>query len=608
MNAPDRHELAASYTEVLPYVGAPDNEARLERLEQLLRKDEEAIFVVAETALRPLNGKPTTRAHVLCLALIARWHYFNFNPPAAHAPAIAAVAVARSLGTPLELAKALKIQAVALNDDGKPDTAIPVILEGLENARLAGDTEQISQLLNNLGTVLAYSAQHGMAIACYEQALALNPIGVSVQWTNKAYLLLEIGDVAAGLEAAQRSLSLIPNIESVEWGINRLHCVLLMTQSRAAIGDLKLARQHALSALEVAPLSGELGQRLARLASLLVDAYEEPTSDVAIESLICEVKRNKPSFNLYRISLRIAVNALQAANRPEQALRFLREIAELEAKQRTKVISQPLPLALREQVPAELDDLAEELRRKQFDSLLTHTARSNASLDRRLEDLLAMAIRAELREEEAFSTGEHCYRVARLAQYLADEACCSKEETRVAYTAALLHDLGKTFAPDQVLLKRRALTDKEKSLLRRHSEDGALLIESLKDRSLNTVAAAVRHSHERWDGTGYPSNLHSDAIPIEARIIALCDSFDAMTHWRVFRSPRSFVVALSEIEAGAGSRYDPRLSRLFVRLLRRLRRETDDLDRLLADGAENSAVVQEQRRLARLLRPQRETL
>ena len=76
-----------------------------------------------------------------------------------------------------------------------------------------------------------------------------------------------------------------------------------------------------------------------------------------------------------------------------------------------------------------------------------------------------------------------------------------------------------------------------------------------------------------------------------------------MTHWRPFRSPRSFASALSEIEAGSGSRYDPRLSRLFVTLLRRLQRETDDLDRFLAEGAENSPVVQEQRRLAKLLRP-----
>ncbi len=81
-----------------------------------------------------------------------------------------------------------------------------------------------------------------------------------------------------------------------------------------------------------------------------------------------------------------------------------------------------------------------------------------------------------------------------------------------------------------------------------------------------------------------------------------------MVHWRPFRIPRSFASALSEIEANSGSRYDPRLADLFVVLLRRLHQETDDLDQLLAEGAEHSSVVQEQRRLARLLRSQRETL
>ncbi len=182
------------------------------------------------------------------------------------------------------------------------------------------------------------------------------------------------------------------------------------------------------------------------------------------------------------------------------------------------------------------------------------------------------------------------------------------EEIANARLAGLLHDVGKVFAPDQLLLKREALTEGEKALLRKHAEDGAGLIENLKNNALLVVADAVRRSHERWDGGGYPAGMQGETIPIAARIVAICDSFDAMTHWRPFRSPRSFASALSEIEAGSGSRYDPRLSRLFVTLLRRLQRETDDLDRFLAEGAENSPVVQEQRRLAKLLRPQRETL
>lgn len=606
MNAPELLTAMDSYAGLLPYPGAPDIEVRLERLEQNLRADDASLFAPAKIALQALNGEPATKAHVLCLSLIARWHYYDVDFEAAAVCSAAAVALARTLGEPCVRAKALKIMGIALFEGGKLAEAIPVVLEGLENARLARDDVQVSETLTNLGITLQYAARHSLAQECYEQATAISPRSSQV-WTNKAYLFLEVGEIACGLEAAQRGLSLMPNVKSVEWRINRIHLEVLLARLRVAIGDIQEAREHANTALAEASHTTEFGRRLARLAFLLVDAHDRSTSDKAIECLLGEVRQNRPSFSLYRTSLQVAVAALRAAGRPEQALGFLREIAELDTMQRARVASQTLPPDLSEQ-SLELDHLADARTREQLSSLLAQAARKHAAMDQQLQDLVGMAIRAELREEDTFSNGEHVFRVARLAECLAQEVGCTNEEIHVARLAGLLHDVGKTFAPDQVLLKRRTLTDKEKALLRRHSEDGAVLIENLKYETLLPVAEAVRHSHERWDGVGYPEGLQGEDIPMPARIIAICDSFDAMTHWRPFRSPRSFASAMSEIEAGAGSRYDPRLSRLFVTLLRRLHREAEDLDRFLAEGAEISPVVQEQRRLARLLRPQRETL
>ena len=386
-----------------------------------------------------------------------------------------------------------------------------------------------------------------------------------------------------------------------------MHVELLLAQLRVAIGDIRQAREHARCARELAPGAGEVGRRIARLASLLVDAHDRATSDEAIDALFAEVKRNKSRFALYRISLDVAVAALQGAGRPEEALQFLREAAQLDMSLHVGVTSYALPIDISGK-RWELDDLADARAKEHRSTLLAQAAHLGAAADERIEHLVGLAIRAELREEDTFSNGEHVYRVARLSELLALEADCSAEEIANARLAGLLHDVGKVFAPDQLLLKREALTEGEKALLRRHAEDGAGLIENLKNNALLVVADAVRRSHERWDGGGYPAGMQGETIPIAARIVAICDSFDAMTHWRPFRSPRSFASALSEIEAGSGSRYDPRLSRLFVTLLRRLQRETDDLDRFLAEGAENSPVVQEQRRLAKLLRPQRETL
>lgn len=429
----------------------------------------------------------------------------------------------------------------------------------------------------------------------------------AVALTNQGQLLLRIKEIQRGLQAAQAARSFLTNLRSLQQAVVGVHVELLLALLRVAIGDIRQAREHARCARELAPGAGEVGRRTARLASLLVDAHDIATSDDAIDALFAEVKRNKSRFALYRISLDVTVSALQSTGRPEEALQYLREAAQLDTSLHVGVTSYALPIDISGE-RWELDDLADARAKEHRSILLAQAAHLGVAADERIEHLVGLAIRAELREEDTFSHGEHVYRVARLSELLAREAECSDEEIANTRLAGLLHDVGKVFAPDQLLLKREALTDSEKALLRKHAEDGAGLIENLKNKTLLAVADAVRHSHERWDGGGYPAGMQGEAIPIAARIVAICDSFDAMTHWRPFRSPRSFASALSEIEAGSGSRYDPRLARLFVTLLRRLQRETDDLDRFLAEGAENSPIVQEQRRLAKLLRPQRETL
>ncbi len=596
----------------LPYAGAPDLEARLERLKTRLLADEDSLFAPAEVALRGLEGEPATEAHGTCWLFISRWHFINLEYEAGAGCAAQAATIALRANDPLLFAKALKIQGIALAEMGKPADAVPILLEALENARTANDTKQISGVLINLGVAQFYGARYGIAYECFEQAMnalppntyALMPAYVLV---NQGQLLLRVKEVQRGLETAQAARSFLANQQSVEQAVVLAHVELLLAQLRVAIGDIRQAGEHARCARALASGAGEVGRRTARLASLLVDAHNGATADEAIDALFAEVKKNKSRFALYRISLDVAGSALQATGRPEEAIQFLREAAQLDMSHHVGVTSYALPLDISDTRWA-LDDLADSRAKEHRSALLAQAAHLGAASDERIEHLVGLAIRAELREEDTFSNGEHVYRVARLSELLAHEANCSDEEIANARLARLLHDVGKVFAPDQLLLKREALTEGEKALLRKHSEDGAGLIENLKNNALLVVADAVRRSHERWDGGGYPAGMQGEAIPIAARIVAICDSFDAMTHWRPFRSPRSFASALSEIEAASGSRYDPRLSRLFVNLLRRLQRETDDLDRYIAEGAENSPVVQEQRRLAKLLRPQRETL
>jgi len=102
-------------------------------------------------------------------------------------------------------------------------------------------------------------------------------------------------------------------------------------------------------------------------------------------------------------------------------------------------------------------------------------------------------------------------------------------------------------------------------LMRRHAIAGYLILHESSEPA--PVAALVRSSHERWDGGGYPDGLSGDAIPLGARIITICDAYDAMTHERPYRPARSDAEALDELRLGAGVKYDPTLVAVFTATL-----------------------------------------
>jgi HD-GYP domain-containing protein (c-di-GMP phosphodiesterase class II) len=129
------------------------------------------------------------------------------------------------------------------------------------------------------------------------------------------------------------------------------------------------------------------------------------------------------------------------------------------------------------------------------------------------------------------------------------------------------------------------------AMLREHSDYGARLIADADEPRLVQVVASVRHHHERFDGTGYPSKLRGAEIPLLARIAAICESYDAMLQSRVYRSSRTPAAALEEIERCAGTQFDPQLSGLFARLVRRIRREHGDVLDYLGAEARDSAPV-----------------
>jgi HD-GYP domain-containing protein (c-di-GMP phosphodiesterase class II) len=129
-------------------------------------------------------------------------------------------------------------------------------------------------------------------------------------------------------------------------------------------------------------------------------------------------------------------------------------------------------------------------------------------------------------------------------------------------SAAELHDVGKVAIPDDILEKPSALDDDEWQFMRRHTLIGARIVAAAP--ALDRVAPLVRSSHERWDGDGYPDGLVGDQIPLGARIVAVCDAFDAMVSDRPYSPGIPATAALHELRRCAGTQFDPAVVEAFV--------------------------------------------
>ena len=162
-------------------------------------------------------------------------------------------------------------------------------------------------------------------------------------------------------------------------------------------------------------------------------------------------------------------------------------------------------------------------------------------------------------------TEGHSQRVSAYCVQLAEGIGLSKEEVENLRKIALLHDIGKIGVPDSILNKNARLSDEEYYIMKGHSSIGGDIIKDIK--TVPDIYNGVRYHHERYDGKGYPEGLKGEAIPYIARIIAVADAYDAMTSDRIYRKHLSSEQVLSELEHGAGTQFDPEISRTMIDLI-----------------------------------------
>src|SRR3954449_13438702 len=161
-------------------------------------------------------------------------------------------------------------------------------------------------------------------------------------------------------------------------------------------------------------------------------------------------------------------------------------------------------------------------------------------------------------------TRGHSARVTALAEEVARRLGWSPAQLATLRVGGPLHDIGKLAVSDEVLCKEGKLDDAEFAQIREHPKIGARIL--LRMAALREAIPYVLYHHERWDGRGYPSGKAGEEIPIEARVLAVADAFDAMTSDRPYRPALSRTEALAEVERCAGTQFDPRIAQVFLEL------------------------------------------
>jgi len=174
---------------------------------------------------------------------------------------------------------------------------------------------------------------------------------------------------------------------------------------------------------------------------------------------------------------------------------------------------------------------------------------------------MVMALSEALDARDKYTAG-HSRRVMEYSLGIAKHLKLPEKDIYGLKMSALLHDIGKIGVSDIILHKESKLSDKEFAEIKKHPKIGANILKAVG--AFKDLVPVVYHHHERFDGKGYPQGIYGEQIPFYARIIAIADSFDAMTSTRPYRKALRIESALLEIELNGGKQFDPSISNVFI--------------------------------------------
>jgi putative two-component system response regulator len=552
-----------------------------------------------ESAIRFLTLGIDKSAQVMLCADTAFFFYVSGRSDRGLALATEARKASIEIADENLLASCLSLVGICAADTGNLPLAMEAYSEALSLAQNGSLKVREGKVWLNLGGALVYAGLYREAIGCYSKGLQICKSERELEsfvpslYSNIALCYLNLEEVQQGLLAIRKATEIVGEPTDASSLHNRVLTENYYTRLLIEVDDFVGARQHAEAAVQYASRSKvPRSDVVAKVAMGLVEVFSG-FADTGITRLTETLNRAKTLKVPTREVLIALVRAHEFLGQHDQALEYLKNMLDQQRTTQEANVLTHVRLHL-EQLHGEADrppieDSKQVIKRLETRAELMEGRVAKIELVQqrqeqfleRVEMLERMAVTAELRDD---STGEHSYRVGRLAGLLALELGFNQEKVFMIDVAARLHDIGKIGIPDGILLKPRAFNAAEREIMETHTIIGAEVLAKSNVPQIKMAEEIARHHHEHWNGKGYPAGLSGENIPDHARITALADVFDALTHKRPYKEAWTVDAALTEILSLRGSHFDPHFTDVFLGLVSRLRRDVADLDAFL--GAE----------------------
>jgi HD-GYP domain-containing protein (c-di-GMP phosphodiesterase class II) len=560
-------------------------EAEVARQRDFPTSETHAFMAAACSAIEALPATYFAPERVHALIDIARFFYLAGQADqAARAGAAAVTAAAAGPDRRLE-ARARLVHGTSLREADDFFASMSELASALEMARAEGDAEWEAKILNNLGNWYTGVGLYAEALAIFERIAEFfeasnDRVSLWMALDNAALACLRLGDTRRGIELADKAAEVwsgeaLTALERL-WVVQGMltYCQLLVQADRT---DEAAACAH--TARTVANASGSShAEALSAIAEAITAFASGSRQSDAIERIIDRARTDSPMA--LDIALDAAIRVFERAGQLDRALTFQRELIAIKKEKKFDTVRRTLGRPS----PEEADSAAK----------LAHLG---TAVDRKVTDLINTAITQALR---AGHDQARVFRVSRLAELFTASEAWRPERVQSIALAGKLIDIGMMVIPDELLTKPRPLSEGERRVIAEHAMFGAEVLTAARLALLEPCVPAVRFHHERWDGTG-PWALVGDGIPVEARVVALCDCFDALTHERPWRSAFSLPTALHMIGQNAGSQFDPGLSDRFIAWVQQEFWKVDDFELHLAAEASENSYVRMRERIRRLI-------